>query len=426
MMKMKFEELGLKPELLKAIAEAGWANTFPIQEKTIPPTMKGLDVVGRAQSGSGKTGAFLLPILQKIEPKGLQALILAPTRELAVQIAEDAKQLGKHIAIRVVPVYGGRSIDQQARAIQNAQIVVGTPGRIIDHIQRGNLKLGSIRILVLDEADRMLDMGFIDDTEWIIRQTPTKRQTMLFSATISDEIKNMINRYMKQPVLVELNIERPAAENVKQVVWMVKQNDRLAALRHILDIEKPKSVIIFCATKRGADRLYRELGRQYNIAVIHGDLSQSQRESVLESFRSGRTTYLIATDVAARGLDIDNVSHVINFELPNDVDTYIHRIGRSGRAGKSGTAISLVTEAEATEFGRIEFTVKIKSEKHRFESGKLLPVHPEEFGAHRAIIPVWTRRERGRRGRPSRPISQSGGQRRHGPRPGGRRFSRHY
>jgi ATP-dependent RNA helicase DeaD len=428
-MKMKFEQLNLKPELARAVAEAGYAETFPIQERAIPPALEGKDIIGRAQSGSGKTATFLIPILQKIQPKGLQALILAPTRELAIQITEEAEKLGKHLHVKALTVYGGRSIDDQARRIPGAQIIVGTPGRIIDHIRRGNLKLNTVRMLVLDEADRMLDMGFIEDTEWIIRQTSRDRQTLLYSATMPDEIKRIVSQHMRSPVVIELNVERPAVDTVKQIIWIVRENERLAALKYALDTIKPPIAIIFCATKRGADRLMRELVRNYAVDVIHGDLSQAQRERVLENFRTGAVNILIATDVAARGIDIEDISHVFNFELPNDVETYIHRIGRSGRAGKSGIAISLVTDAEATELGKIDFTLKVRSEKLRFEHGKLLPVHPEEFGSHRAIIPVWTRRERGRRRPPSRPISQSGrgpqrgfgGRRRFG---GGRRFGR--
>lgn len=416
---MKFEELQLKPELLKAVLEAGYASTFPIQERAIPPALERKDVIGRAHSGSGKTATFLIPILQHLYPKGLQALILAPTRELAIQITEEAEKLGKYLNVKALTVYGGRSIDEQARKIPGAQIIVGTPGRIIDHIQRGNLRLSTIRMLVLDEADRMLDMGFIEDTEWIIQKTPRERQTMLFSATMPDEIKRIVSRYMRNPVVIELNVERPAVSTVKQSIWFVHQDQRVVALKYALNTIKPQLGIVFVATKRGADRLMRELVRNYHVDVIHGDLSQSQRERVLERFRNGDINLLIATDVAARGIDVENVSHVFNFDMPNDVETYIHRIGRSGRAGKSGMAITFATEAEATDIGRIEFIVKTHIEKVRFAQGNLLPVNPEEFGSHRAIVPVWTRRERGR-GRMGGPMHRG----RPMGRPGGRRFRR--
>jgi len=392
---MKFSEMKISNEVAKALEEMRFQEAFPIQESTIPLIMEGKDVIGKAESGSGKTLAFAIPIVEKIKyPKNIQALILTPTRELAEQVCREIQKVGKYMKARALAVYGGKSIDMQTRALSQVNVVVATPGRLMDHIRRNNIDLRHVSTLVLDEADRMLDMGFIDDIKFILRYIPKERQTLLFSSTFSDEIKRIISNYMKNPILIELNKEKPSVKAIKQLAYIVKESEKQRCLDYILNHEKPELALIFCSTKIKSDRLHRELSRFYNIGVIHGDLSQNQREKVLADFKNRRIIYLIATDVAARGIDIKNISHVINYDMPNDIETYIHRIGRTARAGASGKSITFTTPEEIPDLLRIENFVKVKIEKQKYLNGEVLAVSPDEISVRSAIIPKWNRRER--------------------------------
>ena len=408
---------------MKALEEMKFEEVFPIQEMAIPPIMEGKDVIGKAESGSGKTLAFAIPIVEKIKyPKNIQVLILTPTRELAEQVCREIQKVGKYTHVRSLAVYGGKSIEMQFRSFSNVSVIVATPGRLMDHIRRNNIDLRHVSILILDEADRMLDMGFIDDIKFILRFIPKERQTLLFSATFSDEIRRIVNNYMKNPILIELNKEKPSVKTVKQIAYVVRENEKQKCLEHILNQEKPDLALIFCSTKIKSDRLHRTLRRFYNIGVIHGDLSQSQRERVMSDFKNRRVNYLIATDVAARGIDIKNISHVINYDIPNDVETYIHRIGRTGRAGASGKSITFVTPEEMPDFLRYEHFVNVKIEKQKYENGEFVAVGPDEFSVSIAIIPRWNRKERFgggfnrgfRRGPNRRPSQRGFGQKRFG------------
>ena len=386
---MKFSELKIKPEILKALQELGFEEAFPIQEKAVPPALQNRDIIGKAQTGSGKTIAFAIPILNKITPaKHQQALIIAPTRELVLQICGELTKLAKHLRLKNLAIYGGKSMDVQVRGLREGnQIVVATPGRLIDHIERRTINLREIKFLVLDEADRMLDMGFIDDVEYIIKQLPQQRQTMLFSATLPERVKSMVHRYMKDHITIELNNESPTVSTVKQVAYIVEPSEKLKCLERILDDEKSRRCLIFCSMKSQARRLAHQYSRKYSVAAIHGDLSQNQREHVMQQFREGRVNHLIATDVAARGLDIEGISHVINFDLPNTVEGYVHRIGRTARAGAAGMAITLATSGETMDLLRIEHECKAKIDKMQFSNGEFLPVDPDLFNPRRAIIP---------------------------------------
>jgi ATP-dependent RNA helicase DeaD len=396
---MKFSEMKISYGVSKALEEMKLQEAFPIQESAIPPIMEGKDVIGKAESGSGKTLAFAIPIVEKITyPKNIQALILTPTRELAEQVCREIQKVGKYMKTRALAVYGGKSIDIQTKALSQVNVVVATPGRLMDHMRRNNIDLRHISILVLDEADRMLDMGFIDDIKFILRYIPKERQTLLFSATFSDDIKRIISNYMKNPILIELNKEKPSVKTTKQLAYVVKENEKQRCLDYILSHEKPDLTLIFCSTKIKSGRLHREMSRFYNIGVIHGDLSQNQRERVLSDFKNRKIIYLIATDVAARGIDVKNISHVINYDMPNDIETYIHRIGRTGRAGASGKSITFTTPEEIADLLRIENFIKVKIEKQKYVNGEFLAVSPDEILIRSAIVPKWSRRERFRGG----------------------------
>jgi ATP-dependent RNA helicase DeaD len=326
----------------------GFEEPTEIQAGVIPIMRTGHDVIGQAQTGTGKTAAFGIPIVEGIDAERaeVQALILAPTRELALQITAELRALARFRPVAVATVYGGSSIRDQIRAIeQGAQIVVGTPGRILDHLGRRTLRLDRVRVLVLDEADRMLDMGFMPDVERIIRRLPRERQTALFSATVPTVIRRLAMRYMRNPETVAVRAEEPTVAQVEQVYYEVAERDKFAGLRHVLDEEQPQQAIIFCHMQIGVDRLTRALQRAgYHAEALHGSLSQQQREKILRSFREGKLTLLVATNVASRGLDIPEVSHVINYDIPEDAETYVHRIGRTARAGREGKAITFVAE----------------------------------------------------------------------------------
>jgi ATP-dependent RNA helicase DeaD len=345
-----FTDLGLSEPTLKAISDLGYEEPTPIQARTIARMTAGVDIIAQAQTGTGKTAAFALPIIEKLESgmRTPQALILTPTRELAVQVAEAFHSYGKYHRVMILPVYGGQPIERQLRALdRGVEVVVGTPGRILDHINRGTLKLDQVRTVVLDEADEMLDMGFIEDIEAILSATPSERQTALFSATMPQPIVELARRYMRTPERITIKAEQMTVPQIRQTYYEVGGRDKFEVLTRVLDYERPSSAIIFCRTKSEVDSLgERLIARAFPAETLHGDLSQIQRDRVMGRFRSGQVELLVATDVAARGLDIEHVSHVVNYDIPLDPEVYVHRIGRTGRAGRTGCAVTLVTPRE--------------------------------------------------------------------------------
>lgn len=350
----KFKKLKISESLFKAIEESGFKEPTEIQEKAIPPILEGKDVLGSAMTGSGKTLAFGAGIIDKIKKgSGVQALVLTPTRELAEQVSKSLKKFSKHAHLNVIEIYGGVGFQPQVRNIESAEVVVGTPGRILDHLKQRSLNLSKLSILVLDEADRMLDMGFIDDVARIIEHCPDKRQTLLFSATISRDIERIAKHYMKNPVYVAAEAYVDPSK-LDQVYYDVPQNKKFSLLVHLLKAEKSGLVMVFCNTRKNADFLAINLAR-YDIdaVAIHGGLTQNKRSFVMESFHTGKAKILICTDVAARGLDIKNVSHVYNYDVPNNSADYIHRIGRTARAGKEGKAVTLVSQRDYENFNRV-------------------------------------------------------------------------
>ncbi|NTR33754.1 degradosome RNA helicase CshA [Enterococcus faecium] len=359
---MKFKELELSPELLKSVERAGFEEATPIQSETIPLALAGKDVIGQAQTGTGKTAAFGLPMLEKIDPDRheLQGLVIAPTRELAIQTQEELYRLGRDKKVRVQAVYGGADIGRQIRGLKDRpHIVVGTPGRMLDHINRHTLKLGTVQTLVLDEADEMLNMGFLEDIEKIISQVPDQRQTLLFSATMPPAIKNIGVKFMKNPHHVKIKAKEMTADLIDQYYVRAKEYEKFDIMTRLFDVQTPELTIVFGRTKRRVDELARGLeARGYRAEGIHGDLSQQKRMSVLRSFKSGHLDILVATDVAARGLDISGVTHVYNYDIPQDPESYVHRIGRTGRAGKGGMSVTFVTPNEMDYLHVIENLTK--------------------------------------------------------------------
>ena len=348
-----FADLALAPELLLALSGLGYEEPTPIQQAAIPPLLDGRDLVGQAATGTGKTAAFALPVLQRVLSEGGRpeplALVLVPTRELAVQVSEAMHRYGHEIGARVVPIYGGQPIGRQLRALdRGADVVVATPGRALDHITRGTLDLRGLAIVVLDEADEMLDMGFAEDIEAILGNTPKSRQTALFSATMPPRINGMVRRHLRDPVRVELGHQAPAdGLLVRQSAYIVPRGHKPAALGRVLDLEAPAAAVVFCRTRDEVDRLTETLnGRGYRAEALHGGMDQQQRDRVMSRLRGGSIDLLVATDVAARGLDIDQLTHVVNYDVPSGPELYVHRIGRVGRAGREGTAITLVEPRE--------------------------------------------------------------------------------
>jgi len=362
----KFTDLGISEDIARAMDDIGWEEPTPIQKEAVPLGLEGCDMFGQAQTGTGKTGAFGSIILQRTQPKQKlpSAIILVPTRELANQVADQLTDISKYTGHECVPIYGGASIEGQIKRLEKgADIIAGTPGRVKDMINRGILNLGKIEIMVLDEADRMLDMGFIEDIEYILSAMPKNRQTMLFSATMSEDVKRLASDYMNKPKEISVSRDEVVLDLTKQFFISVGRRNKSWALTRILDIDEPKA-IIFCQTKKMVDVLDERLASlDYKIKAIHGDMPQPKREKVLKDFREDRVQLLIATDVAARGLDIDDISYVINYDMPDDVETYIHRIGRTGRAGKEGVAISFVTSEEEHLVREFELRTEMNIEK---------------------------------------------------------------
>jgi ATP-dependent RNA helicase DeaD len=357
-MASKFEELGLEPQFLQAIEQMGFDQPTPIQAGAIPALLEGRNVIGQAQTGTGKTAAFVFPLLQKLQPgkKNPQALILAPTRELAIQVTEAARQMAQETPLRVMTVYGGQSYSVQLRQIdRGVDVVVGTPGRLMDLLKKKLLDLSQVRYVVLDEADEMLEMGFVDDVETIFKAIPAERQIALFSATLPAPIRKLADRYMSDPLEILINSGQRTVPETTQQFCRVRDENKQAVLARILESEEIKSALIFTRTKARAQELSDELNRMgYPAGALHGDLNQDKREWVLSRFRKNTIHLLVATDVAARGLDIEDVSHVFNYDMPEDTDDYIHRIGRTGRAGKKGIAITFINPRERGRLTQIE------------------------------------------------------------------------
>ena len=362
---VKFEDLGLDTRILRAITEMGFEEPSPIQAKAIPEVMSGRDVIGQAQTGTGKTAAFGIPLLQKIDPKNrkLQAIVLCPTRELAIQVADEIRRLCKFMhGIKVLPVYGGQDISIQIRSLKGGvQLVIGTPGRVMDHLRRHTLKFDELHTIVLDEADEMLNMGFQEDIETILKDAPQERQTILFSATMPQPILDITRNYQKDAVMVRVVKKELTVKNIDQYYYEVKQKNKEEVLSRLIDMYNPKLSLVFCNTKKRVDELTEALkGRGYFAEGLHGDLKQSQRDRVMKGFRTGKTEILIATDVAARGIDVDDVEAVFNYDLPQDDEFYVHRIGRTGRAGRVGKAFTFVVGREVYKLKDIQRYCKTK------------------------------------------------------------------
>ena len=362
-----FEDLSLGPEVMKAIEDLGFGNLFPIQAQAIIPLLEGKDVIGQAKTGTGKTAAFAIPMVERLNPKinSVQSLVLEPTRELAIQVAEHISRLSKYSAFKVLPVYGGEPIQKQIYALKNGvHIVVGTPGRIIDHLKRRTLNLESVKIVVLDEADRMLDIGFIDDIEYILLKVPANRQTSLFSATIDQSVMNVCNRYMKKPEKILVSKDEIALTQINQYYMVVNPRSKFEILCNILDENHIERAIIFCRTRKYTSMLAERLRfRGYDARPLHAGFTQPQRDFVMDLFRKGKLKFLVATDVAARGLDIKGITHIINYDIPLDALVYFHRIGRTARMGRDGTAITLVGYGETSELSRIRALTKTTIEE---------------------------------------------------------------
>ncbi len=396
-----FSLLNLRPQLVQAVTELGFSEPTPIQTAVIPPMLAGQDIIGQAQTGTGKTAAFALPILHNLQPGAgqAQALIVAPTRELALQVARAVHDYGRHLSVQVLAIYGGQPYGRQKnRLARGVDVVVGTPGRLIDLMQQNALDLSQVRTVVLDEADEMLSMGFIEDVETLLKATPETRQTALFSATLPPEIRALASRYLRDPQAITLQQKQLTVANIEQRYYLVNEADKLAVLTRLFEVEEISSALIFAQTRVGTGELANELTvRGYPAEALSGDLSQDAREQVLNRFRRKQINVLVATDVAARGLDIDDISHVFNFDLPRDPEVFVHRVGRTARAGKTGIAISLVTPKEQGRLRRIETYAKLKLQETAVPT-------PEDIHAHRDALlrdqlTVWLRRGRARKER---------------------------
>ena len=396
-----FHSLSLSPSLLAAVERAGYVEPTPIQAALIPHALDGYDVIGQAQTGTGKTAAFLLPFLNdwrdRPEP-GPRALILAPTRELASQVAEEARKLAPSRNCRTVPIYGGQSFRQQLSAMQKGfAIAVGTPGRVLDHLARGTLKLDHVDYVVLDEADRMLDIGFRPDIEKILRRCPKDRQTLLLSATLPPPVLRLAQRYLYEPVNINLSPEKITVENIRQTYITVNPEKKFDLLLRVIDREQPRQCIIFCERKRYAHNLYLQMRQQRKkVSVMHGDLEQPQRERIMKAFRDNEIVYLVATDVVGRGIDVTNISHIINYDLPHDPENYVHRIGRTGRMGADGIAIAFVTPEQGEQLTAIEGYINQVIPEDRIEGFEAYakPAKSGDVEQPKPVVPVFGRRQK--------------------------------
>ncbi len=362
---VRFEDLNLSDAILRAVTDMGFEAASPIQAQAIPAQLEGRDMIGQAQTGTGKTAAFGIPLLQKIDPenKKLQAIVLLPTRELAIQVAEEIRRLAKFMhGIKVLPVYGGQDIVRQIRSLKDGvQVVIGTPGRVMDHMRRKTIRVDHVHTAVLDEADEMLNMGFLEDMETILSQLPQTRQTVMFSATMPPAIADIARKFLQDPVMVRVVKKELTVPKVTQYYYEVKPKNKVEVLCRLLDLYSPKLSVVFCNTKKGVDELVLALqGRGYFAEGLHGELKQEQRDRVMNGFRNGRTEVLVATDVAARGIDVDDVEAVFNYDIPQDDEYYVHRIGRTGRAGREGKAFSLVVGKEVYKLRDIQRYCKTK------------------------------------------------------------------
>lgn len=362
---LKFEELDLSPEICRAVADMGFEEATPIQSQAISIIKTGKDVIGQSQTGTGKTAAFGIPCLEMIdaEDRRLQALILCPTRELAIQVSEEFRKLLRYKPdIRVLPIYGGQPIDRQIMALRKgAQVVIGTPGRVMDHMRRRTLKMETVKTVILDEADEMLDMGFREDIESILVKIPPTRQTILFSATLSKEILDITKRFLTEPEFIKIVRKELTVPTIDQIYFEVKERTKLDALTRLIDMYSPRLALVFCNTKRRVDDVASQLqGRGYFAEGLHGDLKQGQRDNVMQKFRSGTIEILVATDVAARGIDVDDIDVVVNYDIPQDDEYYVHRIGRTGRAGRAGRAFTFCVGKEIYKLRDIMHYTKTK------------------------------------------------------------------
>ena len=362
---VRFEEMGLSEEIQKAVRYMGFEEASPIQAKAIPAMISGIDLIGQAQTGTGKTAAFGIPILEKVDPKlkKLQAIVLCPTRELAIQVADEIRNLSRYMhGIKVLPIYGGQDIVKQIRSLKSGtQIVIGTPGRVMDHMRRKTMKLDFVHTVVLDEADEMLNMGFREDIEFVLSGVPEERQTVLFSATMPKPIMEITKKFQNNAKVIKVTKKELTVPNIEQYYYDVKPKKKEEVLSRLLDIYSPRLSVVFCNTKKQVDLLVNALlGRGYFAAGLHGDMKQEQRDRVMQGFRTGKTEILVATDVAARGIDVDEVEAVFNYDLPQDDESYVHRIGRTGRAGREGRAFSFVSGKEVYKLKEIQRYCKTK------------------------------------------------------------------
>ena len=370
---IKFEDLPISDDIKRAVIEMGFEEPSPIQSHSIPVILSGKDVIGQAQTGTGKTAAFSIPILEMVNPeeKNLQAVVLCPTRELAIQVSTEIRKIGKYThGIKSLPVYGGQPIERQIKALKGGvQIVIGTPGRVIDHINRKTLKMDNVKMVILDEADEMIDMGFREDIEMILSKTPEERQTTFFSATMPKGILDLTKKYQKNPEHIKVVRKELTVPNIKQYYIETRSANKLEVLSRLIDVYNPKLSVVFTNTKKGADELVSDLqARGYFADALHGDLKQTQRDIVMDKFRNGTIDILVATDVAARGIDVDDVEAVFNYDLPQDEEYYVHRIGRTGRAGRNGISFSFVFGKEMRKMRDIERYTKTKLVKHDIPS----------------------------------------------------------
>jgi ATP-dependent RNA helicase DeaD len=394
-----FHALGLSPAILTALDNASYTEPTPIQAALIPVALTGRDVIGQAQTGTGKTAAFLLPFYQswrdRNEP-GPQALVLAPTRELVVQVSEEASKLAPSRQCRSIPIYGGQRIRMQLTEMKKGfNIAVGTPGRVLDHLSRGTLRLEAVRYVVLDEADRMLDIGFRPDIEKILRRCPQRRQTLLLSATLPPPVLRLAQHYMVNPEHINLSPKKIAVDTIRQSYFTVDRDRKFDLLVKVIDREKPRQCIIFCERKRMADELYRKLhDRKRGVAAMHGDLEQPVRDRIMQAFRDGKIVYLVATDVVGRGIDVTNISHIFNYDLPEDPENYVHRIGRTGRMGADGIAIAFVTKEQGDQLTAIENYMNVMLTEERlpdFQAFAPRPGSAQPEAAPRQTLPVFGR-----------------------------------